>query len=125
MYQIPDSEAASLQLTINYILSVPKEEQLEKIKKASSSDSHMLQGMPKRLQAVFKDASLFVAIVKLNPYSILWTPRIPTTHAVFNWRPAGAPVSHAVDYHFLDRRSEESFLSVVHGGHHSSRSPRS
>lgn len=105
MYQIPDSEAASLQLTVNYILSVPKAERLDKIKKAGSSNSHMLQGMSKRLQAVFKDASLFAALVKLNPYSILWTPRIPTTHAVSNWRPAGAPVSLGV-HNFLDRRSK-------------------
>jgi len=46
VYQVPDSEAASLQLAINYILSVPEQDRHQKVREASSSESHMLQGMP-------------------------------------------------------------------------------
>jgi hypothetical protein len=82
-----------LQLAINYILSVPDAEQLDQVQRAGSSSSHMLQGMQKRLQAVFKDTSLFMAIVKLNPYSLLWRPRLFTVNVIYNWRVAGAPDS--------------------------------
>lgn len=92
-YQAPDSDVDTLQLTINYILNVPENERLDKIQQATEDSSYMLQGMPKRLLGVFKDSSLFMALVKLNPYSILWRSRPLTVHLVNQWRVAGAPVS--------------------------------
>jgi hypothetical protein len=82
-----------LQLAINYILSVPDADRLEKVQQASSSGSYMVQGMQKRLQSVFKDTTLFMALVKLNPYSVLWPARSLTVNTIYNWRIAGAPVS--------------------------------
>lgn len=82
-----------MQLVINYILSVPDDKQLEQVQRAGSSSSHMLQGMQKRLQTVFRDSSLFMALVKLNCYSVLWHPRLLTVNVIYNWRVAGAPVS--------------------------------
>jgi hypothetical protein len=59
----------------------------------------MLQGMPKRLLGIFKDSSLFMALVKLNPYAVLWRSRPLTVNLVYNWRPSGAPVSSVACCH--------------------------
>jgi hypothetical protein len=91
-----------LQLTINYILNVPENERLDKIQQATEASSYMLQGMPKRLLGVFKDSSLFMALVKLNPYSILWRSHPLTVHLVNNWKVAGAPVSVVTSRASLD-----------------------
>lgn len=95
-YQVPDSEAASLQLTINFILTVPPDLRLEKIRKAGLSRSYMLQGMQKRLQHVFKDTTLFLAIVKLNHHSVLWHPRVLTVNLAYSWRGGCAPFMEAI-----------------------------
>ena len=112
-YQAADSEADALQLSINYFLCVPEASRLQRIQLATESRSYMLQGMPKRLVGIFKDSSLFMALVRLNPYSILWRSRPLTLNLVSGWRTAGTPVSM---FFFLPVSHSESY--AVHGGLH-------